>query len=321
MDVCHVALIPGTHDIVLPGTQPGLCQGILALAMQAHKHIQAVHLVTVNTGNFLPGHRAALCRGQVLHGVEAVIDKIRVLGNRLAMQCGAKAVGSVGHDSDPPQRLLNGIFGGFKKGSLPLRNFQKSFVIAGDTEQIHGNDGLGSFRNQALNGIVIHGKAALFAVHQHNFRPHMLHHGSACGVGIGRDDHFVSRSDAQDPQGQLGAGGLGIQAGGSVRSAALCHLLFQLLGARARGDPAGAQRGHNLIDLIIRNVRGTEGNFSHFAPPSAIDRRKSRRCRMYTVLFILSQFSHCYNSVFPANTQSHPAPGRKKTDALASVFS
>ena len=43
--VCHIALIPGTDDIILPGTQLRLSQGILVLTMQAQQLSLAIQVL------------------------------------------------------------------------------------------------------------------------------------------------------------------------------------------------------------------------------------------------------------------------------------
>ena len=64
-DVGHVALVPGADDVVLPGAHLGLCQGVLALAVEAVELVLVVHLLVVDAGDVPPGGGAALSGGEV----------------------------------------------------------------------------------------------------------------------------------------------------------------------------------------------------------------------------------------------------------------
>ena len=58
-------LIPGADDVVFPGAHLGLCQSVLALAVEAVELILVVHLLVINPGDVPPGRSAALSCGEV----------------------------------------------------------------------------------------------------------------------------------------------------------------------------------------------------------------------------------------------------------------
>ena len=65
-DVGHVALIERRYDIVLPRTQLGFRQRILALSVQAQELEPVIDLIVVDSINVLPGSGAALTGSEVL---------------------------------------------------------------------------------------------------------------------------------------------------------------------------------------------------------------------------------------------------------------
>ena len=58
-------LIPGADDVVFPGAHLGLCQGVLALAVEAVELVLVVHFLVVDAGDIPPGGGAALSGGEV----------------------------------------------------------------------------------------------------------------------------------------------------------------------------------------------------------------------------------------------------------------
>ena len=73
-DVGHVALVPGSDDVVLPGAHLGLCQGVLALAVEAVELVLVVHLLVVDAGDIPPGGGAALGCGEVFPSLVIELD-------------------------------------------------------------------------------------------------------------------------------------------------------------------------------------------------------------------------------------------------------
>ena len=94
----------------------------------------------------------------------------------------------------------------------------------------------------------------------------MVNHRGGGSIGIGGDDHLITRSDAQHPQGHFGAGGLGIQADCPVGATEGGHLPLQLFCSGTGGDPAGPQGLYDLFNFRPGDIRGREGNIHNETP-------------------------------------------------------
>ena len=258
--VGHVALVGGADDVVLPGPQTGLGQGVLALPVKGQQHVLAVEIL-VQPQLRPPGDRATLCGGQVLHGMEAEGREVGGAARGRAVTPGTEAVGAVGDEGDTSQRLLDRPRR-CEQVAVGVDDRAQRRVVAHAPTDVDRDDGLGPRGDGGLQGAGVQPVAAvgLAGIDDHGGGAHMNDRGGRGRVGVGRDDDLVSGTDAQDPKGQLQRGGRGVQAGGPGGSTALRHLLLQGLGARSGGDPARTQCIHHFLALGVGDVWGREIN-------------------------------------------------------------
>lgn len=69
-NVRHVALVPGTNDVVFPGSELCLRKGILALPMKGIELKPVVEFFVINTIIMVPENRTTLSCCEVLDSVE-----------------------------------------------------------------------------------------------------------------------------------------------------------------------------------------------------------------------------------------------------------
>ena len=191
--------------------------------------------------------------------MERKCRKICNTANGFSVPLGPKCMSCISQNRDATNGSLNGI-GRHKKFFFAPYNFKNAIIVAGNTRQIHRNDGLGFGSDPIAQLIIIHLKGILLGIHQHRSRTHMTNDRSCGSIGVCSGDDFVTGADTQHPQSHFRTCSLGIQAHCPIDTAISCHLTFQFLGSGTRCDPAGAQRIGYFLDLQFRNIRRRKGN-------------------------------------------------------------
>ena len=192
--------------------------------------------------------------------MEAEAGKVPDASHRAAFPYCPKGVGRIHIHTDASQSRLQRA-SWTEQAALSFHNLKNPPVVAGDSCQIHRDDDLGLFRDGSFQGVVVHLKAVLLAVHHHQFCPHMAHNSGGGGVGIGRDNHLVPRAHFQQPQSHLAAGSLGIEAHRFCNAAPGSNPPLKFLGSGAGGNPAGENGLRRRLGLRLGHIRGRKRNF------------------------------------------------------------
>ena len=130
-------------------------------------------------------------------------------------------------------------------------------MSAAQAAVVHRDHGLGAWRDGRLDRGDVDAHRGRVDVDQHHVGAQVAHHLGGGGEGVGGGDHLVARPDAQRLERQVqprggGVDGHRVQPVGSPRKAS--EVVFEALGLRAGGDPAGAQRVHHFGDLFLADV-------------------------------------------------------------------
>ena len=159
-DIRHIALIPGALYIILPGSDFGLCQGILGLAMQAVELILMIYFFIIYTGYIPPRCCTALCGSKILNRMERKRCKVRNASYLSALIYRAYSMCSILNDKHPAYCLLYpssqiGIPGRLKTGFLPLHYIHYPVIVTRDSSQVYGYYSLCLFIYHAFQGIIV----------------------------------------------------------------------------------------------------------------------------------------------------------------------
>ena len=299
-DVRHVALVPGSDDVVFPGAELGLGEGVLALAVEREQLVGVVDFRVVDAGDGSPGRGAALGGGEVLDRVEREAGEVRdgaaVPSRTIENPRCPEGMCAVRHDGDATDGRLNSR--GEVSQECPIRlrrnkqrpptlhGLEEPAVVADAAAEVHGDDGLGARGDCRLQRIIIHLRhlclfgAVPLDVHEDHLRAAVDGRRGGGGVGVGGDDHLVVGADAENAEVQLFGGGGGVEADHAVVPARGLFLRgnvvaagfdirgkppFQQLGPWTGGDPAAAQGGGDLGNLQFGDVRRAKGNDTRHA--------------------------------------------------------
>ena len=166
----------------------------------------------------------------------------------------------IGDDDDPVERFLKGAFGGLPLGLPAFQRGEDPVVIDHHAADIHRYDGLGPLVDRRGDRVVVDLVAARAAVDHPDGGADMVYDRRGRGIGVGRRDHLVAGTDAQDAEREFQRGGRRIEAHDIARGKPAIggDVLFEKLGPRPGGDPAGTQRLDDFIYLRIGDIRRRE---------------------------------------------------------------
>ena len=206
-NVGHITFILCVNYVVFPRSDLVLGVRVLGLAVEREEHVLLVHPVlvdrlmrTVNSGSAFRG-------GHVLYGVEAEIREVRDLAAHLALAHCAESVRTVGDDKYPAELLLQLVLR-FEHALLTLDRLEDTVVVADDSREVNRDDRLCVVVDRRFHLVVVHLKAAAFAVDHNGLRADVIDNGRRGGVCIGRKDNLVAGAYSEDSESQLRTGGL-----------------------------------------------------------------------------------------------------------------
>jgi hypothetical protein len=102
----------------------------------------------------------------------------------------------------------------------------------------------------------VHGVAS--TVHQHGLRLKIQRDLCAGRKGHGWDKHLITFFHSYSIQGQMQGGRAGIHRNGMLTPDISGKIRFELSHSCAGGQPAGAERVHHGLDLILGDIRHVE---------------------------------------------------------------
>ena len=95
---------------------------------------------------------------------------------------------------------------------LAFHDTIQSVVVARNTSQINRNNRFSIRGDSLLYSLVVHFKTILLHINKHEFGTYMLHDRSTCCIGIGRHNHLVALTNAQQSKSYLTTGSLRVKA-------------------------------------------------------------------------------------------------------------
>ena len=244
-DVGHVVLEAGHHHVVAPAplaTVP--FPGVAVHAVQAGDHAFFHQFGTA-------GEHAALGRGQVLGGVEGK-------GRRVRSRT----------DEDPLVLRRNGVGGVLDQHQVVLgADLTQRVQVAGVAAVVDGDDSPCPFAHRPAHLLRIDVQGVTLDVGQDRLGPGVFDHADCGTEGHRRGDDLVARPDTGADQRRVQGRRARVQGQCGRRSHVAGELLFEELGLRPGGDPAGPQAVDHGIDLGLIDVGGRERQklFSHRA--------------------------------------------------------
>ena len=114
---------------------------------------------------------------------------------------------AVSHNENSAEFFLKLVFG-TEHALFALNSLKNPVVVTDYACKVNGNNRLGVVVDCFLHLVVIHLKASAFAVNHNRLCAHVIDNRSGCSVGVGRKNNLISRSDSENTQSKLGAGGL-----------------------------------------------------------------------------------------------------------------
>ena len=232
----HVTLIPCADNVILPSSELSLSQSIFVLTMQTqqlclaikilspslslnlrhtteriiHILVQVLHHLLI-TERQIPRQGPPLSSSEVLHSMERERREVGNCSHHLSLARSTKGMGSIAADSNTTKHLLQvGLRS--KHLLLAFHDTIQSVVIARNTSQVNRNNCLGIRSDSLLYCLIVHLKAILLHIHKHQLGTNMLHNRSTCCIGIGRHNHLVALTNAQQSKSHLTTSSLRVKA-------------------------------------------------------------------------------------------------------------
>ncbi|MPN03842.1 hypothetical protein SDC9_151076 [bioreactor metagenome] len=171
--------------------------------------------------------------------MEGEVCKVRDGAYRFSFIGGSEGMGRVAHHYRSADSLLNFIVGGYEDVAFLFGYLQDTVIVSWYAEEVHRYDDFGLLRDGGFQLVVVHGEFARLAVDHDDHRADVRNDACRRRIGVRGNDYLVSGADAQNTQGHLGTGGIGVEADGLGGMAYLCGGVFQCLGFRAGSDPTG----------------------------------------------------------------------------------
>ena len=221
--------------------------------MQREQLQLLVHSFVVDAFARTPRERAALGRGEVLHGMERERREVGHRANRRTLVRRAVGMGSIGNHDATVERLLQALCGMIQV-ALGFHSRENAVVIARNATEVDGDNSLRALGDCGLHGVVVHLVAAGSDI-DHNGRCANVAYGAhRCSVGVRRHDDFVAFANAEQAQAHLERRSGGIQAARFIGAAKLGNLTLELFRFGAGGDPTRFQSLNNLVDFGLSNI-------------------------------------------------------------------
>ena len=236
LDVGHVVLEAGHHDVVVPVSALVVAlPGITAHAVQAH-----------DAGAI---EKRGLAREHPALGGREVLGRVEAEGH---------GVGA-GADETAPVAGRHGVRGVLDhREPMRRRQLTDAVEVGRVAGVVHGENGAGARRDRRGDERGIDVQGVRLHVHQDGPGAHVLDHVDGGRERRGRRDHLVARTDAQGHQRGVQARGARVHRQRAGRADVGGELLLESLGLRPGRDPARPQGVDDLGDLLLADERRRE---------------------------------------------------------------
>ena len=184
-NIRHITFILSIHNIIFPRRYLVLLISVLCLTVKWQKHILLVYVVLVKPFVRTVNGCAALSSSHIFNCVKTEVCKIGNFSAHFAFSSCAKGMCAVCHNNYSSEFLLNFILW-LKHAFLSFNSLKNSVIITDNTRKVNRNDCLCIVIYGSLHFVIIHLKAAAFAVNHNGLCTDMINYRRCSCVSICR---------------------------------------------------------------------------------------------------------------------------------------